>query len=117
MSLDPNDPRPQKVQVADVLRREIADGKYPSGRLPTTRDLAKRFDIAGQTLSNGLRILVDEGLIFSAGNRGYFVVRDDETTSNPKSDVREEIKAIHSEMQALAQRVAALEERSGSVGA
>ncbi|MFI1095113.1 GntR family transcriptional regulator [Streptomyces sp. NPDC020917] len=117
MSLDPNDSRPKSVQVADVLRAEISAGKHGGGKLPPTRDLAKRFGIAGQTLSNGLRILVDEGLIFSAGNLGYFVAKADQESAEAKPDVTEEIKGLHSQIEALTQRVAALEERSGSVGA
>ncbi|MFJ9244152.1 GntR family transcriptional regulator [Streptomyces sp. NPDC101776] len=116
MSLDPNDSRPKSVQVADVLRQEITEGKH-KGRLPATRDLAKRFGIAGQTLSNGLRVLVEEGLIYSSGNLGYFVTNGDDDASDTKVDVHAEIKALHSEIQTLTQRVAALEERSGSVGA
>jgi DNA-binding GntR family transcriptional regulator len=117
MSLDPNDSRPKSVQVADVLRDEIRAGKHGRGKLPPTRDLAKRFGVAGQTLSNGLRILVDEGLIFSAGNLGYFVAKTDQEAAGSKPDVGEEIKELHSQIQALTQRVEALEERSGSVGA
>lgn len=117
MSLDPNDSRPKSVQVADVLRAEISAGKHGGGKLPPTRDLAKRFGIAGQTLSNGLRILVDEGLIFSAGNLGYFVAKTDQGPAGSKPDVGEEIKELHSQIETLTQRVAALEKRSGSVGA
>lgn len=114
MSLDPNDSRPKSVQVAGVLREEIRAGKYASGKLPPTRDLAKRFGIAGQTLANGMRILADEGLIFSSGNLGYFVTKTPQNGAEAKSDVREEIKELHSQIQALAQRVEALEERSDS---
>lgn len=117
MSLDPNDPRPKSVQVADVLRAEIRAGTHGGAKLPPTRDLAKRFGIASQTLSNGLRILVDEGLIFSAGNLGYFVAKADQASEDPKQDVGDEIKELHSQIQALTQRVEALEERSGSYGA
>jgi DNA-binding GntR family transcriptional regulator len=116
MSLDPSDSRPKSVQAADVLRAEINAGKYAGGKLPATRDLAKRFGIAGQTLVNGLRILVDEGLIFSAGNVGYFVCKADQEAAEPAHDVREEIKELHSQIQELTHRVAALEERSESGG-
>ena len=73
MSLAANDPRPKSVQAADELRRRIRDGRYPDGKLPPSRRLAEEFGIAGETLNKALRALASEGLIFSAGNRGYFV--------------------------------------------
>jgi GntR family transcriptional regulator len=117
MSLAANDPRLPSEQVADQLRKRISGAGYPDGRLPSTRQLAADFGIATQTVRNGLRILVDEGLIFSAGNRGYFVAEATPMGSAgavPTRGVREEIKEIHSTIKELAARVAALEESSRS---
>lgn len=118
MSLAANDPRPKSVQAADALRGEIGpDRTYkPGDRLPPTRELAKKYGIAVQTLRNSLGVLVNEGLVFSSGNVGYFVSNDVERASK-RGNVHEEIKEIHSEIRALADRVAALEERSRSGGA
>ncbi|MDK1473277.1 winged helix-turn-helix domain-containing protein [Streptomyces sp. 549] len=116
MSLAANDPRPKPVQVADVLRRDITEGTYRDGRLPPTRELARMLGVAGQTVRDGLSILVDEGLIFSASNRGYFVTAAS-AAPGPKQDTTEEIKEIRSQIQALTQRVAALEGRATSDGA
>jgi DNA-binding GntR family transcriptional regulator len=111
MSLAEDDPRPKPVQIADELRREIARMK-PGAKLPTRKELAERFDVAGQTVQNGLEILRAEGLIFTAGNKGVFVADGD----RPTRDVHEELKEIRSQMQALADRVNALEERCGPNG-
>lgn len=116
MSLPANDPRSKPVRVANALREQIGpEGKYkPGDQLPGTRELAAEFGVAGQTLRNGLGILAAEGLIFSAGNIGYFVATEEERSA--KYDFREEIKGIHSEIRALAARVAALEKRAGTAG-
>lgn len=117
MTLAANDPRPKSVQAADTLRDRINNRRYPDGKLPPSRELAKEFGIAGETVARALRILVAEGLIFSAGNRGFFITGDSERAPTDKPDVLEEIKEIRSQMQKLSERVAALEERSTAGGA
>jgi GntR family transcriptional regulator len=114
MTLAANHPKPKSVRVADTLRDLIGpEARYkPGDQLPVTRELAKEFGVAGQTLRNGLAILVEEGLIFSAGNIGYFVSNEEERQA--KSDLREEIKGIHSAIQELTARVAVLEKLAGS---
>jgi DNA-binding GntR family transcriptional regulator len=104
-------PKPKAVQVADVLREEVKK-MQPGERLPTQRELADRFGFAGQTVQNGLAILRAEGVIESAGNLGNFV-----SGGEPKEDVRDDIKEIRSQLQALTERVAELEARSGPGGA
>ncbi|MGW2370533.1 GntR family transcriptional regulator [Streptomyces sp. NPDC001667] len=116
MSVVASDPRPKPVKVADAVRARIKDGKY-NAKLPTTRELAREFGYAGQTIRDGLGILVDEGLIFSAGNRGYFIASDIDSSSTRKPDIGEELKEMRLQIQALTERVAALEMRSGSGGA
>lgn len=104
MSVATSDPRPKPVQVADTMRDRIKHGRYPSGRLPTSRELTNEFGYAGQTVRDGLAILSNEGLIFSAGNRGYFIA-----TNNEEED-SEGIPDVQSQIRALEDRVAALEE-------
>jgi DNA-binding GntR family transcriptional regulator len=117
MSLAANDPRPKPVQVAEALRERIKEGTtYPNGKLPPSRDLAKEFGVAGQTLRDGLQILVSEGLIVAA-HRGYFISEGGEVAAAPKPDMHKEIKEIRSQIQTLTKRVEALEERSASGGA
>jgi GntR family transcriptional regulator len=66
--------QPKYRQVADVLRREIANGTYaPGARLPSENDLQQRFDASRNTIRNGLSLLVGEGLISSSQGLGYEV--------------------------------------------
>ncbi|MHC0434023.1 winged helix-turn-helix domain-containing protein [Streptomyces sp. O3] len=105
-------PKPKAVEVADALRDDIKRMK-PGDKLPSQRELMDRFGYASQTIQNGLAALRAEGLIMSAGNLGNFV----SDGSAPSSDVHDDIKEIRSQIQALTERLEALEERSVSGGA
>ncbi|MFF8948341.1 GntR family transcriptional regulator [Streptomyces sp. NPDC014940] len=105
-------PKPKAVQVADALREDIKRMKA-GDKLPSQRELIDRFGFASQTIQNGLAALRAEGLIVSAGNLGNFV----SDGASPSSDLRDDIKEIRSQIQALAERVAVLEERSAPRGA
>ncbi|MGH3773412.1 MAG: GntR family transcriptional regulator [Pseudonocardiaceae bacterium] len=74
MSLDPDDPRPPYVQVANALRAAILTKKFhPGDKLPTRNELAKTYSVAPMTVQNALRELRDEGLIVSRQGSGVFV--------------------------------------------
>ncbi|WP_435601133.1 GntR family transcriptional regulator [Streptomyces sp. C10-9-1] len=100
-------PKPKAVQVADALREDVKK-MQPGERLPTQRELMDRFGFAGQTIQNGLAILRAEGAIVSAGNMGNFA------SGGEAGDENDELKEIRSQIQALTERVAALEGRSES---
>jgi excinuclease UvrABC nuclease subunit len=62
--------------VAQTLRDEISAGQHtPDVRLPRVADLAKRFGISRPTVSLGLQILKDEGILESRPGVGTFVIR------------------------------------------
>src|SRR6476469_469690 len=74
MSLDPDDPRPPYVQVANALRAAILTKKFtPGDKLPSRSELAKTYDVAPMTVQNALRELREEGLIVSRQGSGVFV--------------------------------------------
>jgi len=74
MSLDPDDPRPPYVQVANTLRAAIlARTLAPGEQLPSGPELAKRYGVARMTVQSALRVLRDEGLIVSRQGSGVFV--------------------------------------------
>jgi DNA-binding GntR family transcriptional regulator len=69
-----DDPRPPYVQTADALRKEIQNGRLaPGAKLPSARELQEQYGIANSTAQNALRLLKDEGLIYSVQGRGVFV--------------------------------------------
>ena len=74
MSLDPDDPRPPYLQVANVLRAAILTKKFqPGERLPSQAELAARYGVARMTIQQSLRILREENLIVSRQGSGVFV--------------------------------------------
>lgn len=74
MPLDPDDPRPPYVQVANALRAAILTRKFtPGDKLPSRNELAKTYNVAPMTVQNALRELRDEGLIVSRQGSGVFV--------------------------------------------
>ncbi|WP_285635931.1 GntR family transcriptional regulator [Lentzea sp. NBRC 102530] len=74
MALDPDDPRPPYVQVANALRASILTKVFKAGdKLPSRAELAKKYEVAPMTVQNALRELRDEGLIVSRQGSGVFV--------------------------------------------
>ncbi|MET8177236.1 GntR family transcriptional regulator [Streptomyces sp. NPDC005336] len=66
--------QPKYRQLADALRRDIDNGVYPPGeRLPSESELSARFDASRNTVRNGLKLLVSEGLVTSSQGLGYEV--------------------------------------------
>jgi GntR family transcriptional regulator len=109
-----SDPRPKPVRLAETIRRRIREGRYPDGKLPTVRELTKEFGYAGQTVRDGMGILIAEGVVISAGNRGYFVAGDDQEAPASTTDVSKQLTEMRLQIQALTERVTALEERGDS---
>jgi DNA-binding transcriptional regulator YhcF (GntR family) len=74
MALDPDDPRPPYVQVANALRAAILTKVFKAGdKLPSRSELAKKYEVAPMTVQNALRELREEGLIVSRQGSGVFV--------------------------------------------
>ena len=64
----------QHRRVGELLRRQIADGKYPPGsRLPTEVELPKLLKAGKQTIVRALNDLVREGLIVRRRGDGTYV--------------------------------------------
>lgn len=66
-------------QLADLIRRRIADGTYqPNRRIPSVAELVSETGLANTTVQQGLRILKDEGVLVAYPGRGTFVAPEDE---------------------------------------
>jgi GntR family transcriptional regulator len=67
-------PVPPSRQIANLLREAIADGTYPpDSQLPSRLQLAAEHGVSQDTAGKALRILKDEGLIFTVPGYGTFV--------------------------------------------
>jgi GntR family transcriptional regulator len=61
-------------QVADAIRADIRQGRYPPGsQLPTMQELRDRFGVSDTTIRAALVQLRSEGLTVSYQGRGVFV--------------------------------------------
>ncbi len=65
------------IQIADRIRQDVVNGRYPSGsQLPTVRQLASEAAVNPNTMQKALLSLESEGLIYSKGTVGRFVTDD-----------------------------------------
>lgn len=96
MSLDPDDPRPPYVQVANALRAAILTKKFTAGdKLPSRSELAKTYNVAPMTVQNALRELREEGLIVSRQGSGVFVRERTERPVGLRPHIERAFEAEH----------------------
>ena len=72
--VDSDAPRWPRDQAAGELRRMIGEGTI-GPRLPAQMKLAQMLGVAPMTVQRALRILKDEGLIYSVPGLGTFVAQ------------------------------------------
>ncbi|MFC8230108.1 GntR family transcriptional regulator [Streptomyces sp. NPDC057287] len=78
-------------RIAEVLRRDILDGRRRAGSLlPSERELCRRFSVARATVRHSLQILVHEDLAVPVQGVGYVVG----TTGAPVHTMPE-LPAVH----------------------
>jgi GntR family transcriptional regulator len=75
MTVDDRSPVPLYIQLAGILRERIASGEFASGPLPSLKSLQQEYALGEHAVTHALRVLVDEGLIFSVPRRGYYVTQ------------------------------------------
>ncbi|MGA6163912.1 GntR family transcriptional regulator [Amycolatopsis magusensis] len=96
MALDPDDPRPPYVQVANALRAAILTRKFTAGdKLPSRSELAKTYNVAPMTVQNALRELREEGLIVSRQGSGVFVRERTERPVGLRPHIERAFEAQH----------------------
>ena len=125
MGLKVDDSRAPYLQVADDLRQEIRAGAIqPGDRLPSTRELMDRYGIANMTVQAALRVLRDEGLIYSQPGRGSFVRQgvndagqEPDSGHTPEFEIlSRQLDAMTDEVRRLADRVTQLEQAAKPSG-
>jgi GntR family transcriptional regulator len=72
VKIDPDSPEHPYVQLAGILRAQINTGDI-GPRIPSMTQLADQFELSVATVQRALRLLTDEGLIFTVSGRGTFV--------------------------------------------
>ncbi|MEV2277928.1 winged helix-turn-helix domain-containing protein [Nocardiopsis sp. NPDC049922] len=96
MSLDPEDPRPPFQQVAAALRAAILTRKFqPGDKLPSGPELAKSYGVARMTVQQAIRLLRDEGLVYSQQGRGVFVRQRTERPVGLRPHIERAFEAQH----------------------
>lgn len=119
MAIDPQSPTPASVQLAGLIRQQIATGELePGKKIPPHKELAETHKIATQTVQNGLRLLREEGLLHSAGQRGTFVTehalqRIEQRQERDGTGKDSGLAALRAEVRELRERVTQLEDRVG----
>jgi DNA-binding transcriptional MocR family regulator len=74
LKLEPSDPRPLYVQIADRIVEAIErESVTPGERLPPMRDLARALDCALVTVSQAYELLSARGRVVSRPGRGTYV--------------------------------------------
>jgi GntR family transcriptional regulator len=67
-------PVPVYIQVAAILRRRIQKGQLgPDDRLPSESELIEQFGVGRKTARSAVKVLRDEGLVYTVSQRGSYV--------------------------------------------
>lgn len=66
--------RPVYLQIAERIRSDILQGRFPPGtRINPVRELALIANVNPNTMQRALTLLEDEGIVVSCGTQGRFV--------------------------------------------
>lgn len=85
-------PRPPYLEIAAQLRRQIDDGALaPGARIPSTRELARTWQVAPATAAHALRSLVTAGAITARPRAGYVVAAKRPPAAHAREPLRAEI--------------------------
>jgi DNA-binding GntR family transcriptional regulator len=102
--LDPDDERAPFRQVAERLRRQIAEGVYgPGKKLPSRKDLAEEFGVAPMTVQSALRELRAAGLIVSRRGSGVFVRTRPGRSAIPVTEIEQLIDELEDRLPVFAE--------------
>lgn len=72
-AVDPGLPVPAYRQLETILRRRIEAGEWRTGPLPSVAYLQQEYEVGRDTVLHALRLLREDGLIFTVPKRGSYV--------------------------------------------
>lgn len=73
MEIDKNSKLPLYIQLAEVIRADINNGKYASGnKLLSERNMASKYNLSRNTVRQAFRILEQDGIISANHGSGTF---------------------------------------------
>lgn len=73
-AIDRSSYEPAYAQLANILRRRIAEGAYrPGDQLPSEAQLCRMFDVSPMTVRRSINLLADQDVVSTAQGRGTFV--------------------------------------------
>ena len=72
--IDRNSYEPAYAQLANIIRRQIANGDFrPGDQLPSEAQLCRRYGISPMTVRRSINMLADQDVVSTAQGRGTFV--------------------------------------------
>ena len=74
MIIDPASPEHPYVQLAAQLRSRIEAGEF-TVMLPSIMELTEQTGLSVNTVRRAVRLLIDEGLVYTVPGRGTFLRR------------------------------------------
>ena len=70
-------PQPPYLRVADALRQRLLGGEWlPGEALPGVISLADEYSVSKSTVARAVKILADEGRVYTVRGWGTFVSED-----------------------------------------
>lgn len=74
MTIDHERGVPVYMQLAEILRAQIASGELqPERALPSGKTLVQRYGVARGTVDKAIAVLKDEGLVYVLHGKGVYV--------------------------------------------
>lgn len=111
--IDRADPTAITVQIAEDLRRRIAEGEFDEDRrVPSLRTLAAEYEVAELTAHAAVKQLQNEGLLVSAPGRGTYV-RAPGGPAPDVTDLADQVAALQLDVADIRRRLEQLEQRRG----
>ena len=72
-TVNPDSPEPAYRQLAAILTRRIQAGNWRTGPLPSVKALQQEHGVGRDTVLHALRLLREDGVIFTVPKRGSYV--------------------------------------------